>query len=218
MERVRALDLVRHRLADVVQERRALRRLDSGAELRGHHAAEVDDLERVLEHVLAVARAVAEPAEDLDQLLVEVAAVRLEHGLLAGLLDVVLDLGLGLVVHLLDPRRMDPAVLDQLDERQLGGLAAMPSKDESTTACGVSSMMKSTPVRCSSARMLRPSRPMIRPFMSSDGSSTSVTVVSAACVAATRCSASATRLRARRLASVAPPPPSGARAARARGG
>ena len=51
--------------------------------------------------------------------------------------------------------------------------------------------------------MLRPSRPMIRPFMSSEGSSTSVTVVSAAALAATRCSASATRLRARRFASVA---------------
>ena len=77
----------------------------------------------------------------------------------------------------------------------------MPSNDERTTAFGVSSMMKSTPVRCSSARMLRPSRPMIRPFMSSDGSSTSVTVVSAAWLAATRWSASATRLRARRFAS-----------------
>ncbi len=75
------------------------------------------------------------------------------------------------------------------------------SNDESTTACGVSSMMKSTPVRCSSERMLRPSRPMIRPFRSSDGSSTSETVVSAAWLAATRCSASATRLRARRFAS-----------------
>src|SRR5579859_902664 len=53
-----------------------------------------------------------------------------------------------------------------------------PSNDESTTACGVSSMMKSTPVRCSSARMLRPSRPMMRPFMSSDGSSMTLTVVS----------------------------------------
>ena len=50
--------------------------------------------------------------------------------------------------------------------------------------------------------MLRPSRPMIRPFMSSDGSSTSETVVSAAWLAATRWSASATRLRARRFASV----------------
>src|ERR1700693_728647 len=56
----------------------------------------------------------------------------------------------------------------------------MPSNEERTTACGVSSMMKSTPVRCSRERMLRPSRPMMRPFMSSDGSSTTDTVVSAA--------------------------------------
>ncbi len=55
-----------------------------------------------------------------------------------------------------------------------------PSNDERTTACGVSSMMKSTPVTFSSARMLRPSRPMMRPFMSSDGSSTRLDVVSAA--------------------------------------
>ena len=47
-------------------------------------------------------------------------------------------------------------------------------------------MMKSTPVRCSSVRMLRPSRPMMRPFMSSDESSTIETVVSAAWLAATR--------------------------------
>ena len=50
--------------------------------------------------------------------------------------------------------------------------------------------------------MFRPSRPMMRPFMSSDGSSTSETVVSAAWLAATRCRASPTRFRARRFASV----------------
>src|SRR3954465_3456972 len=54
-----------------------------------------------------------------------------------------------------------------------------PSKPERTTALGVSSMMKSTPVRFSRARMLRPSRPMMRPFMSSEGSWTTETVVSA---------------------------------------
>ena len=64
-----------------------------------------------------------------------------------------------------------------------------PSNALSTTALGVSSMMKSTPVRFSSARMLRPSRPMIRPFMSSLGSCTTLTVVSAACDAASRCMA-----------------------------
>jgi hypothetical protein len=55
---------------------------------------------------------------------VELSAIRLEHRLRASLLDVVLDLGLGLVVHLLDPRGMDAPVLDQLDERQFRGLAA----------------------------------------------------------------------------------------------
>ena len=118
------VDLVAHRLAEVVQERGALRRLDARLELRGHDPAEVDDLERVLEDVLPVARPVAQPAEDLDELLVQLAAVRLEHRLLAGLPDVLLELRLRVVVHLLDPRRVDPAVLDQLVERQPRDLAA----------------------------------------------------------------------------------------------
>ncbi len=76
-----------------------------------------------------------------------------------------------------------------------------PSKPERTTALGVSSMMKSTPVRFSSARMLRPSRPMIRPFMSSDASCTTATVVSVACPAAIRCMQTERMLRTRRSAS-----------------
>src|SRR6478672_9034259 len=76
-----------------------------------------------------------------------------------------------------------------------------PSKAESTTAFGVSSMMKSTPVRFSRARMLRPSRPMMRPFMSSDGSWTTETVVSAAWLAARRCMATERIERTRRSAS-----------------
>ena len=86
----------------------------------------MDDLERVLEDVLAVARPVPKPPEDLDELLVELAAVRLEDGLLAGLLDVLLELRLRLVVHLLDSRRMDASVLDQLLERDPRCLAADP--------------------------------------------------------------------------------------------
>ena len=76
-----------------------------------------------------------------------------------------------------------------------------PSKPERTTALGVSSMMKSTPVRFSSARMLRPSRPMMRPFMSSEGRWTTDTVVSAAWPAARRCMTTERMLRTRRSAS-----------------
>ncbi len=52
------------------------------------------------------------------------------------------------------------------------------SKAEMTIASGVSSMIRSTPVAASRARMLRPSRPMMRPFRSSEGSSTTETVAS----------------------------------------
>jgi hypothetical protein len=109
---------VAHRLADVVEERRALRGLHARPELRRHDPAQVDDLERVLENVLPVARPIAEAPEDLRQLLVQLAAVCLEDRLLARLPHVLLELGLRLVVHLLDPGRVDPAVLDELVERQ----------------------------------------------------------------------------------------------------
>jgi hypothetical protein len=46
-ERVRALDLVRDGLADVVQERRAAGRLRARAELVGHHRGEVGALDGV---------------------------------------------------------------------------------------------------------------------------------------------------------------------------
>ena len=123
-ERVRALDLVRDGLADVVQQRRAAGGLGGGAELVGHHRRQVRALDGVREHVLAVARAVLQAAQDLDQLGVEAADVGLEGRLLAALDDVALELGLGLVVGLLDPRRVDAPVLQQLLERHPGDLAA----------------------------------------------------------------------------------------------
>jgi hypothetical protein len=49
-------------------------------------------------------------------------------------------------------------------------------KHEIVIASVVSSMITSMPVAASSARMLRPSRPISRPFMSSDGSGTTATV------------------------------------------
>ncbi len=62
-------------------------------------------------------------------------------------------------------------------------------------------MIRSTPVSDSIARMLRPSRPMIRPFISSLGSSISRVVVSLAWVPASRPIAIERMLRARRSAS-----------------
>jgi hypothetical protein len=55
---------------------------------------------------------------------VHLSAVGLEDGLLAGLLDVLLDLRLRAVVHLLDARRVNAPVLDELGQRELRHLAA----------------------------------------------------------------------------------------------
>ena len=75
------------------------------------------------------------------------------------------------------------------------------SKPESTTASGVSSMIKSIPVNVSSVRMFRPSRPMIRPFISSFGNVTTDTVVSDTWSAAQRWIANDKRFFALRSAS-----------------
>ena len=54
----------------------------------------------------------------------------------------------------------------------------MGSKEETVIASGVSSIIRSTPVAVSRARMLRPSRPIMRPFISSLGRFTTETVTS----------------------------------------
>ena len=71
------------------------------------------------------------------------------------------------------------------------------SKQESSTASGVSSTTRLTPVTDSKARMLRPSRPMMRPFISSEGRCSTLTTLSAVCSLATRWMASTTMCRAR---------------------
>ena len=58
------------------------------------------------------------------------------------------------------------------------------SNEDNKIASGVSSTIKSTPVAASMARMLRPSLPMICPFISSDSKLNTVTVFSIATSAA----------------------------------
>ena len=86
--------LVIDHFADVVQERGPSRRLHRGAQLLGHQRREVGALDQVVEDVLAVARPVAQAAEDLHQLFVELAAVGLEDRLVTGLANEVVDLRL----------------------------------------------------------------------------------------------------------------------------
>ena len=111
-------------LADVVQQAGALGDLEVGAELGGHDAGQMGDLDGVVEHVLAVAGAELEAPEGADQLGRHAVDVGVEAGLLAGLFDDGLDLGLGLIVRLLDAGRVDAPVGDELGQREARDLAA----------------------------------------------------------------------------------------------
>ena len=88
---------------------------------------------------------------------------------------------------LLDAGGMDAAVGDELLRASSAAMVRrIGSKQETAITPGVSSTRMSTPVARSRARMFRPSRPMIRPFMSSAGIRTLRTTASATCSAANR--------------------------------
>jgi hypothetical protein len=94
-----------------------------GAQLGCQHPRQARALDRVVEHVLAVARAELEPSEQLHELGVQRPDVRLEDSLLPHLHDVLVDLRLGLVEGLLDAGRVDATVGKQALEREAGDLA-----------------------------------------------------------------------------------------------
>ncbi len=71
---------------------------------------ELENLLGVLQDVLTKRGAVAQGAEGLDDLGVQVVDAGVERGLLAGLLDALVHEGLGLLVHLLDAGGVDAAV------------------------------------------------------------------------------------------------------------
>src|SRR5205823_5263467 len=116
--RVRPLDLVGERLADVVKQRRATRLLLVEADLGGHRPADEGRLKRMLEHVLSIAVAVLQHTEELDELGVNAVNADLEDRLLPRLTDVAVELLLGLANDVLDPARMNAPVGDQPRERE----------------------------------------------------------------------------------------------------
>jgi hypothetical protein len=121
---VAALDLVADGLADVVEQAGAAGDGDVQAELAGHQAGDVAALDRVLQHVLGVAVAVAQLPEQLGELGVQAGEAELVEGLLGRLAHGALDLGLRLDDDLFDAGRVDAPVGDELLEREPGDLAA----------------------------------------------------------------------------------------------
>ena len=118
-----ALGLMIDALADVVQKARPLGQRHVRAQLGGHHAGQMADLDGMLEHVLAVAGAVAQTAQNLDQLVMDAVLMRFKHGLFARLADLLIHFLAGLFHHFLDAGGMDAAVHDEALHRDARDLA-----------------------------------------------------------------------------------------------
>ena len=122
--RVAAFRVVVGRFADVVQQAGAAGEDGVHAHLFGHHAGDEGHFDRVPQHVLAVAGAIVQPAEQVDDAFVEAADLRFLHGFFAVAADLRVDFFLRFGDELFDPRRMDAAVGDELVERDPGDFAA----------------------------------------------------------------------------------------------
>jgi hypothetical protein len=68
---MRPLDLMVDGLADIMQQARAFGKRHVCAELGGHDARQMCNFDRMLEHVLAVARAVLHAAKVANQLVMQ---------------------------------------------------------------------------------------------------------------------------------------------------
>ena len=156
----------------------------------GHHAGEEGHFDRMPQHVLAVAGAEAQPAQQMDDRSMQSGDVGFLRRFFAQFLDVLLHLASAFRATTSSIRAgwMRPSAISLLSDMRATSRRT-GSKPLTITTPGVSSMITSTPVAFSKARMLRPSRPMMRPFISSLGISTVLVVVSAVWAAAYRWSA-----------------------------
>ena len=121
---MRALNVVVDGLAQVVQKTGALGGHNIQTKLGGHHAAQVGNLKRVLQHVLTKRGAVAQSAQGLDNLGMQVVDTGIEGGLLAGLAHALLNQVCGLVIHLLDAGGVNTAVGNEVLKCNAGSLTA----------------------------------------------------------------------------------------------
>ncbi len=131
-----ALNLVVDGLAQIVQKTGALHGNGIQAQLGGHHRGEVGNLEGVVEHVLAEGGAVAQAAEGVHELGMQVVDTGIEGGLLAGLLHALVHEAHRLVVHLLDAGRVDAPVGDKVLHGDAADLAAYRVETRDSNALG----------------------------------------------------------------------------------
>ncbi len=110
---MRALHLVIHRFADIVEQAAHLGGFEIGLELGSDHRRQLSGLHSVRKLILAIGGAKLEAAQLLDDLLLQAGHTGVEGSPLALLHDQLLDVLPSLVHDLLDVRGMDTAVEHQ---------------------------------------------------------------------------------------------------------
>jgi len=121
---MRTFDFMVERLADIMQQAGAAGKSRVDAELAGHDAGKIGNLQRMVENVLTVAGAVTQPSEQLDKLRMNAVDARLDHGAFAFCLDGGIHLAASLFHHFLNAGGMNPSVGDQAFQCDAGHLAA----------------------------------------------------------------------------------------------
>ena len=119
-----ALDLVRHRLADVMQQCRDFRDAHISANFLSNHTSHLGHLSRVLQHVLPVTRPEFQLTEQSLHFLRDADDASFAHGVLAGLLDFFIDLFFRLGDNFFNAGRVDTAIFHQHLEAQSSHLPA----------------------------------------------------------------------------------------------
>ena len=121
---VRAFHLMVNCLADIMQQTCTLSKHNVYAQLRSHHACQVCNLNRVVQHILTIAGAIFQTAQKLNQLRMQAMHANRKGCLLASLLNLLLNLFLSLLDHFFNTGRMNTTVVNQLFQSNAGNLAA----------------------------------------------------------------------------------------------
>ena len=133
---VRAVDLVCHRLTDIVQKTCALSLSNVYAELARDHTCDMSDLDRVLKHVLTVARTVFKSTKQLNKLGIDTVYACFVSSLLAFFFDNRFDFLAALFHSFLDARGVDTSVGDELFESHSRNLSANGVKRRDSDCLG----------------------------------------------------------------------------------
>ena len=119
-----ALDLMIKGLADIMQQACAACQLNVHAKLASHQAGQPCHFQRMAQHILAIAGAILQAADQLDQIGMQAVDTKVHHSLFALALHLNFQFAAALIHGLLNAGRVDTAIGDQALQGHAGHFTA----------------------------------------------------------------------------------------------